>query len=419
MSPQELGLYSIGIGDRFGQQGAAQLRACRMALEQGVEITPVWNKSHREHTIVGSDPSTQRNAADRAVAELSWNRPYFVDADHITLATVEPFLPYCDFFTLDVAEDIGRAVERAEAETFISRHPELCGRLAVEGLDEPLEITREQALAAAQKYLAAVRQAGKIYRFIRERKGQDSFVTEISMDETDSPQTPAELLVILAAIADEGIPAQTIAPKFSGRFNKGVDYVGDPEQFQKEFSADIAVIRHATRTYPLPSALKLSVHSGSDKFSLYPLMRAAMVRSGAGVHLKTAGTTWLEELAGLAEAGGEGLEIVREVYRAAYSRQQELTAPYAAVIDIRHENLPHPDATTQWTSEQWLRALVHNPRDPLFNPDLRQLLHVAYKIAAELGQRYLDALAACRDQVARRVTTNLFERHIRPLFLST
>ena len=90
------------------------------------------------------------------------------------------------------------------------------------------------------------------------------------MDETDSPQTPAELLVILAAMADERMPIQTIAPKFTGRFNKGVDYVGDVEQFEKEFEEDLAVIAFAVKRYGLPANLKLSVHSGSGQvFDLY------------------------------------------------------------------------------------------------------------------------------------------------------
>ena len=98
---------------------------------------------------------------------------------------------------------------------------------------------------------------------------------------------------LLAALADEKVRAQTIAPKFTGRFNKGVDYVGDLAQFEREFSDDLAVIAHAVARYGLPANLKLSVHSGSDKFSLYPIIRRALARTGAGVHLKTAGTTWL------------------------------------------------------------------------------------------------------------------------------
>lgn len=160
------------------------------------------------------------------------------------------------------------------------------------------------------------------------------------MDETDLPQTPPELLIILALLADEHVRLQTIAPKFTGRFNKGVDYVGDLVQFEKEFNDDLAVIAHAVRQYGLPANLKLSVHSGSDKFSLYPIIRKALAKTGAGVHIKTAGTSWLEELIGLAEAGGDGLALTKEIYAYALEHVDELCAPYASVIDIDRSHLP-------------------------------------------------------------------------------
>src|SRR6202043_4145500 len=155
---------------------------------------------------------------------------------------------------------------------------------------------------------------------------------EISMDETDLPQKPIELLVILAAVADEKIPIQTIAPKFTGRFNKGVDFRGDVEAFTREFSADLAVVAHAIREYDLPDSLKLSIHSGSDKFSLYAHVRDAIQSAGAGLHLKTAGTTWLEEITGLARAGGSGLDSAKEIYEQAYEQMEELCKPYATVV---------------------------------------------------------------------------------------
>jgi tagaturonate epimerase len=393
-----LAKYSIGVGDRFAHQARAQLRACILAAESGVDVVPVWNKSYREHAIIGSQPASARLAADAAVRELAWTKPYHVDADHINLKTVDGFVEACDFFTLDVADWIGKPADAADVRAFVGRHPELAG-----------------AEAAANKYLAAVKEAGKIYRHVAERKAGFPFITEVSMDETDSPQTPPELLVILAAIADEGIPAQTIAPKFTGRFNKGVDYVGDLARFSEEFAGDVETIARAVREYDLPPNLKLSVHSGSDKFSIYGPMRQVMRRFDAGVHLKTAGTTWLEELIGLAEAGGEGLALAKDVYTQAYGHREELCAPYAAVIDIDPARLPAPEAVRGWTSDQLVSALRHAPACREFNPSLRQLLHVGYKVAAKMDRRYLDLLAACEETVAKNVTTNLLERHIKPL----
>jgi hypothetical protein len=237
------------------------------------------------------------------------------------------------------------------------------------------------------------------------------------MDETDSPQTPSELLLILAAIAGAGIPIQTIAPKFTGRFNKGVDYVGNVEQFEKEFSDDLAVIAYAIQRYGLPANLKLSVHSGSDKFSIYGAIRRSVRKFNAGVHVKTAGTTWLEELIGLAEASPEGLAMAKEIYVSALEHQDELRAPYATVIDIDASKLPSASEVQGWSAEQYAGTLRHDQKNPLFNLHVRQLLHVGFKIAAKMGKRYTDMLEASEASISRNVTENLFDRHIEPIFL--
>ena len=416
-TPLVLGKYSIGVGDRFAHQAKAQLQACILAAKSGVEVIPVWNKSNREHTIIGSDPSATRAAADTAVHELHWNRPYFCDADHINLETVDRFLAPCDFYTIDVAEFIGRPAKQAEVDAFVGRHETLVGPVKLRRVAQTLEITPRLLRQVAEKFLAAVQQAGLVYRKIEAVKGAGNFIAEISMDETDSAQTPLELLVILAAIADSKIPIQTIAPRFSGRFNKGVDYAGDVIQFTREMELDFAAIAYAVEHFGLPANLKLSVHSGSDKFSIYPAIHAAMSKFDAGVHLKTAGTTWLEELIGLAEAGGDGLTLAAEIYASAYAHREELCTPYAAVIDIDAAKLPSPDEVSRWSSQQFTAALRHDPQSPSYNASLRQLLHVGFKIAAKLGPRYLDLLKQNETVIARNVTGNLYDRHIVPVFL--
>ena len=413
----ELPRFSVGVGDRFAHQAKAQLQACIMAGDAGVEVVPVWNKSNREHTIIGSEPSQTRAAADAAVLALGWTRPYFLDADHINLRTVQRFLDPCDFFTLDVADLIGQPAKPEDVTEFLKAHSELVGEVVIPKIDEPFKTDRAFVEGVANKFLAAVKHAGEIYRLLLEYKGAGRFVPEVSMDETDYPQTPVELLIILAMIADEGIPIQTIAPKFTGRFNKGVDYVGDLAQFTKEFNEDLAAIAFAIKAYGLPKNLKLSVHSGSDKFSIYKAIHDAVIAFGAGVHLKTAGTTWLEEIIGLAEAGGSGLEIAKEVYAEAFAHADELCAPYATVINIDPAALPSPDEVNGWTSEQFTDALRHDQSNSAYNQSFRQLLHVGFKVAAKLGPKYLEALEANEEVVAKNVTTNLFERHIKPVFL--
>jgi len=414
---KQLAPYSMGIGDRFGQQGAAQLDAFRLlAAQEGVTAVPVWNKSNREHTLIGTTPQSVREEADAAVRSAAWSAPYFVDADHITLKNVDPFIGSSDFFTLDVADYIGEALSESEIYAFIGRHEDLIGSHMIEGLEQPLTLTRPYLAECLRTTLFAVRQAGRLYRHIVEVKRSDDFVTEVSMDETELPQTPEMLFVILAAIADEGIPAQTIAPKFTGRFNKGVDYVGDPQVFAAEFDADVCVVRDAVRRFGLPATLKLSVHSGSDKFSLYPAIAQSLARHGAGVHVKTAGTTWLEEVIGLAKSGGDGLAVAKEIYRLALARFDELCAPYATVIDVQRERLPRLDEVEGWNAGRFAATLKHVPDHSQFNPDFRQFMHVSFKIAAELGPRYLDVLRACEPVVAKHVTENLYERHLKPLF---
>lgn len=409
--------FSFGVGDRFAHQAAPQLAAFQRLEKDGVIAVPVWNKSNREHSFIGSEPASVLAAARDAVETLRWAHPWHIDADHIRLETVDRFLESSDFFTIDVAESIGVAPSPTDLDAFIDRHPELIGSLQFEGIDEPIQLTRTTVEAIARQYLSATQEAGRIFRHIEHQKGKGGFIAEVSMDETDSPQSPQQLLVILAALADENIALQTIAPKFSGRFNKGVDYVGNLDQFDKEFREDLAVIRHAIQAYELPSNLKLSVHSGSDKFSIYPVIRSALEESGAGLHIKTAGTTWLEELIGLSESGGDGLALVQEIYETALLHIEALSAPYASVIDIRPDALPSPEQSRQWTGHEWASALRHEPSNPAFNASLRQLLHVSFKLAAKTGTRYTDLLRANREIVARNVSDNIYLRHMRPLFL--
>lgn len=412
----QLPKFTMGVGDRFGHEGKAQLAALIRARKEGVEVSPVWNKSFREHSIIHTEPPSVRQAADAAVAAMGWSFPYFVDADHINFKTVDGFISSSDFFTLDVASAIGTAADSAAVAAFVEKYSSWCGAISVDDLAEPLVITRELLVSVAEKYLFAVQEAGRIYRHVEKAKGAGKFVTEVSMDETMTPQTPPELLLILAAIADEGIPAQTIAPRFSGRFNKGVDYVGDVAQFTREFEADVAVVKLACSRLKLPANLKLSVHSGSDKFKIYGPIRNILKKTGAGLHLKTAGTTWLEEVIGLAEAGGDGLVIAKEVYCKALGRFDELCGPYAEVIDIDRKALPPAEQVMKWDSAAFVAALRHDQKSPGYNPNLRQLLHVGYKVAAEMGPRYLNALVTHRDSVARNVEANFYERHVKQVF---
>ena len=376
-----IGKYSFGIGDRFAREGVNQLKALIRAEKQfGVHFVPVWNKSNREHQIVGTGPADVRAEADAAVAALGYKGEYYVDADHINLSNVDKFIGASDFFTIDVADYIGKTG------------------------------------SVEERFLPAIREAGRIYRHIEAAKGAGNFVTEVSMDEVNEAQTPEELRYILRALATEGVPVQTIAPKFTGRFNKGVDYRGDLLLFEKEFEQDLQVIAEAVAECALPSNLKLSIHSGSDKFSIYPIMGRLLRKYDAGIHIKTAGTTWLEENIGLALADASSLALAKRIYCSALGRMSELAVPYATVIDIDAAALPTPSEVDGWSAEQYARALRHNPSDPLYNPSFRQLIHVSYKIAAELGDEFYPALEKHTDVIGTEVIENICTRHIARLF---
>lgn len=411
-----IGRYSVGTGDRFGMEGVAQVAAFEKIKADGVDVDIVWNKSNREHTIIGTTPADQRRAADEAVAATGWAGQYFVDADHIGLDNVDWFIGPCDFYTIDVTNCIGRRATDESIAAFLDRAQLLVGDHEVANAGRQISVSPELLQVFAEKYLFALEEAQRIYEHVRDAGGDLRHV-EVAMDESPEIQGPSELLIILSEIAYRQIPADTVAVKFSGRFNKGVDYVGDVDEFLAEFRADVAVIQYGIQRFGLKPNLKISIHTGSDKFSLYPGMGRIVRELGTGIHLKTAGTTWLEELIGLAEAGGDGLAMAKQIYRTAYGKYDELAAPYADVIDIDPAALPTPDVVDGWSNEQFASALRHDPSNPAYDQNLRQLLHVSFKLAAKLGQQYLDALAANREHVERNVTANIYERHLRPLFL--
>jgi hypothetical protein len=411
-----LSKYSFGIGDRFAQQGKAQLKAFFLARAAGIELTPVWNKSNREHQIIHSDPDDTRLAADNAVSETGWKGEYFVDADHINLNNVDKFIYHCNFFTIDVAGFIGKTAGKESIHQFIADNDRFAGDMKIPGIAESFHVSRQLLEEIAEKFLFAAQEASKIYQYIARKKGADNFVTEVSMDEVETAQSPVELFFILSSLGKLGVPVQTIAPKFTGRFNKGVDYEGSIEQFRKEFEQDLMVIDFAIREFGLPKNLKLSVHSGSDKFSIYPVMGELIRKHDRGIHIKTAGTTWLEEMIGLALSGGDALALAKSIYAKAYERRTELCAPYSTVINIDESRLPLPDEVEKWSGSQFADTLRHIPGHPLYNPYFRQLVHVGYKIAAEYSNVYISLINQNARVVGDQVTENIFDRHIRRLF---
>ena len=411
-----LGKYSFGLGDRFGHQGSAQLKAIIAASEKGIDITPVWNKSNREHSTIGTQPADVRTEADFVAKKTGFKKPYFVDADHINFETVDRFIDSSDFFTIDVASYIGKKASEEEINEFISGVEKYTGELKITGTKLSFKTSKSLIREIAEKYLYAAIRAFDIYRKIEKIKGNGNFITEVSMDEVPHPQTPVELFFILKMLANENIPVQTIAPKFSGRFNKGVDYVGDPKLFAREFESDLTIIDFAIKEFGLPENLKMSIHSGSDKFAIYPYIGSIIKRTDKGIHVKTAGTTWLEEVIGLAGSGGEALDFVKEIYSKSLENIDELCAPYSDVIDINVSSLPSIKEVSKWTGQKFSDSLRHISGNSDYNPNMRQLIHVAYKIAAMNMNDYSRLLETNEKTVSACVYENIYNRHICRLF---
>ena len=413
----KLSKYSIGTGDRFSCEAKAQLKAIIKAQEKGLELSIVWNKSHREHSIIGTTPEDVLREAKEAIKEFNWNGDFYVDADHIRLNNVHLFINACSYFTLDVADFIGNKADKRDVDSFIERNRKYLGMINIPNIKHALKIDEKRLRIITNNYLLAIREAKKLYLKIKDQKGEGNFITEISMDETKIAQTPIDILFILIMIAEEQIPVQVLAPKFSGEFYKGIDYVGDINQFKNEFEEDLAVINFVLTKYPLLKNLKLSIHSGSDKFSIYSIINKAIKKFDAGIHLKTSGTTWLEELIGLALSGDDGLEILREIYTGAFERYDELCRPYATVTNIEKDKLPTPSVVNTWNGKKFADTLRHNLLCEDFDPNFRQFMHVSYKIAAEMGDRFLNALKKHKKIIEKNVIENLFERHIKMIFL--
>jgi hypothetical protein len=160
----------------------------------------------------------------------------------------------------------------------------------------------------------------------------------------------------------------------------------------------------------------MSIHSGSDKFAIYPCIGSIIKKHDKGIHLKTAGTTWIEEVIGLALSGGEALEFVKEIYLKSLEKIEELCAPYSDVIDINISLLPSGKEVKDWDSKIFADSIRHIPENRDYNPNMRQLIHVAYKLAAQEMDYYFRLLEVNEKIVSECVYENIYNRHICRLF---
>ncbi len=415
LRPALLGLKtSAGFGDRLGLATPGHIRSIRETPAGAEVIAPIFaQQSVRENSRTGRTPQQVMDDAMWGVFQEGWRAPWGADADHLkTPEDIDAFAAAgFTFFTIDPGDHVDDSVEglsnnelevkfRAAPWQALEDTPAdmqrryLDGSLDLPGLDVTVE--REQLLRAVAKYGAAVAHTVSMYRHLVNTVGEGAFELEVSVDETESPTTVVEHIYIASELRRLGVSWVSLAPRFIGSFEKGVDYIGDLGIFSSEYARHAAVAR-ALGPY------KLSLHSGSDKFSIYPIAARHSGGRGAGpagpkVHLKTAGTSYLEALRAMARVNTELFRLILdhaieryEIDRATYHVSAEL-ARVPAPRTVNDADLP----------------------DLLEHFDAREVLHVTFGSGLErYGDRLLAALDDNEDLYSEVLATH-FKRHLEP-----
>jgi hypothetical protein len=385
-APQCLGLAtSIGLGDRLGLATPGHIRAVK-----GTGLMPVLaQQSIREMTRTERNADEVMDCATWGVLQEGYQGGFGSDADHLqksedidatvaagfTMFTIDPGAHVDNTADADSPARLGEKVAALDFDTLETTPADLTARYAgrrfeMEGAD--LGFDEEMLLRAAAKYGRAVAHTVRMYRHLVEvNVGQ--FELEVSVDETESPTTPAEHYFFANELKRLGVKWVSMAPRFIGRFEKGVDYIGDLDEFRRSFAEHVAVMK-ALGPY------KMSIHSGSDKFSIYPVVAEL---AGPFVHVKTAGTSYLEAVRAIATIDPG---LFREIYGFARDRYETDKATYHVSADLA--KVPPADEL----SEEELPAALDGF-------DTRQALHVTFGsvLTADGGAKFRDRILAALD----------------------
>jgi hypothetical protein len=430
LRPGPLGLRtSAGMGDRLGLATPGHVQAVRaVAAAGGRDIAPIFaQQSIREMTRTGRTPQQVMDDATWGTFQEGWQAGVGADADHLkTTADIDACAAAgFTFFTIDPGEHVDGAADTDDVTTLGHKYDALPWlgletsaaalraayvgkRIDVE--DRAIAYDDETLLRAAVKYGRAVAHVAAMYRHLTDRRpptadrSQSSAVSglpsavelEVSVDETDTPTTHAEHLFVVRELRRLGVKWVSLAPRYVGRFEKGVDYIGDLAVFEHDFAGHAAIAR-AVGPY------KLSLHSGSDKFSIYPI--AARLTKGLA-HLKTAGTSYLEALRTLAAVDPA---FFRELYVFGRERYETDRASYHVSAELSRAPRPEDVAQAQ------LPALLDQF-------DAREILHVTFGSVlrtqnADGSFRYYDRFMALLRSNAGAYAANVkahFIRHLKP-----
>jgi hypothetical protein len=412
LRPRAIGTRtSAGLGDRLGLATPGHARAVRAA---GGRIAPIFpQQSIREMTRAGRSPIEVIDDATWGMFAEGWREGTGADADHLkSTADIDACLAAgFSLFTIDPGEHVDSAADAAAAAALRASSASLPWA-ALEDTEEALRrrylghtfevehlrlcFDEEILLRAAAKYGRAVAHVARLARHISKAAGARLVELEVSVDETETPTSPAEHYWIARELRRLGVAWVSLAPRFVGRFEKGVDYIGDLGALEQDVAAHAAIARHL-------GPYKLSLHSGSDKFSAYPI---AAEQTRGLVHLKTAGTSYLEALrtvAGLDDA------LFRAIYAFARERYEADRASYHVSASLDRAPLPAdvPSGDLAGLLEQF---------------DARQILHVTFGSVLTAAQpdgrpRFKGALLGLLRSNPEAYARNLeahFVRHLRP-----
>ncbi|MFN8482434.1 MAG: tagaturonate epimerase family protein [Anaerolineae bacterium] len=412
LRPQPLGLRtSAGMGDRLGLATPGHARAVRAT---GDVVAPIFaQQSIREMTRTGRSPQEVMDDATWGLFQEGWRGEVGADADHLkTPADIDACLAAgFSFFTIDPGEYVESDAETLSSEALLDAAEDLPWGLLEDNLTAlgrrylsqafevesyTIRFTTRTLLEAAVKYGRAIAHVASMYRHLADAAGERPFELEVSVDETETPTTHAEHLYIARELRRLRVHWVSLAPRYIGRFEKGVDYIGDLDAFENDFAVHAAIAR-------VYGPYKLSLHSGSDKFSVYPI--AARQTRGL-VHLKTAGTSYLEALRTVAPLAPA---LFREIYAFARERYPVDRASYHVSADVSRAPRPEDVADAD------LASLLEDF-------DAREILHVTFGSVlttrrADGGFLFYDRLMALLRSHPDAYAANLerhFTRHLRP-----
>ena len=405
LTPVPLGQQtSFGFGDRLGSGTPGHIQALRTTDPQQ-KIAPIFaQQSVRENSRIGRTPQQVMDDALWGVFQAGWQQPWGADADHVKeVRHLAPFVAAgYTFYTIDPSDHVDNEAQTDDRETLRQKTAVLPWETlqttyaeteeryaqAIELTGLTLHFSEDILLRALAKYGRALAHAVDIAQELTVQMGGEAFDLEMSVDETDTPTSVYEHFYIVNELQRLGVPVVSVAPRFVGKFQKGVDYIGDLAEFERELTKHIAILRHF-------NSYKLSIHTGSDKFSIYPMIAR---QTQGQAHVKTAGTSYLEALRVIAAEQPAFFRQILDLSRARFEKDRK-----TYFLDAKLDKVPPTDSLDY--------AALNSLLDQF---DARQVLHVTFgSILDEFRDEFHAFIRAHEKQYARALEVH-FERHLAP-----